>query len=170
MGGQRYYTFKKGDIEFFVLDSTYMDPKQLSWLEDNLKKSKSKWKIAYFHHPLYSNGHTHGADLDLRSRLAPLFREYGMNVVFSGHEHVYERIKPEDSVQYFILGNSAKLIKHDFRFSEGMEKGFDLDQSFMLIEVANDTLYFQTITRTGETIDSGTVERQSKSASTAAGR
>jgi predicted phosphodiesterase len=167
MGGQRYYSFKKGDVEFYALDSTYMDPKQLSWLEDNLKKSKSKWKIAYFHHPLYSNGHTHGSDLDLRTQLTPLFREYGVNVVFSGHEHVYERLKREDSTYYFILGNSGKLVKHDFRSAEGMEKGFDIDQSFMLVEVNQDTLYFQTVSRTGETIDAGALDREAGSASTA---
>lgn len=170
MNGQRYYTFRKGNVEFFALDSTYMDPKQLSWLEDNLKKSKSKWKIAYFHHPLYSNGHTHGADIDLRDRLTPLFREYGVNVVFSGHEHVYERIKPEDSVYYFILGNSGKLIKHDFRSSEGMEKGFDRDQSFMLVEIADDALHFQTISRTGQTIDAGILTPKLELRSAAKGR
>jgi predicted phosphodiesterase len=163
MGGQRYYTFKKGDVEFFVLDSNYMDPTQLSWVEQSLQKSKAKWKIAYFHHPLYSNGRSHGPDLDLRSQLVPLFRQYEVNVVFSGHEHAYERIKPEDSIQYFILGNSGKLVTHDFRSSEGMEKGFDTDRSFMLVEIAADKLYFQTISRAGRTIDSGSVPRQSQS-------
>ena len=165
MGGQRYYTFNKGDVEFFVLDSNYMDPAQLNWVEESLQKSKAKWKIAYFHHPLYSNGRSHGPDLDLRTRLTPLFREYGVNAVFSGHEHVYERVQPEDSIYYFILGNSGKLMTHDFRSSEGMEKGFDTDQSFMLVEIAGDTLYFQTVSRGGRTIDSGSVERQSHAVS-----
>ena len=163
MNGQRYYSFKKGDVEFFVLDSTYVDPKQLGWVQESLQKSNAKWKIAYFHHPLYSNGHMHGPDLDLRNLLAPLFRQYGVNVVFSGHEHVYERVKPENSIYYFILGNSGKLMTHDFRSSEGMDKGFDTDQSFMLVEVAGDTLYFQTISRTGATVDSGSIKRQTPS-------
>jgi predicted phosphodiesterase len=163
MNGQRYYTFKKGDVSFFALDSTYLDPKQLSWIEDNLEKSNAKWKVAYFHHPLYSDGRSHGPDLDLRGRLTPLFRQYGVNVVFSGHEHVYERIKPEDSIYYFILGNSGKLMTHDFRPSQAMDKGFDTDQGFMLVEVAGDTLYFQTISRTGDTIDTGKIEHQPKS-------
>ena len=162
MDGQRYYTFKKDDVEFFVLDSNYMDPTQLSWLEQSLQKSKAKWKIAYFHHPLYSNGRSHGPDLDLRTRLVPLFRQYQVNVVFSGHEHAYERIKPEDSISYFILGNSGKLTTHDFRSSEGMEKGFDTDRVFMLVEIAGDKLYFQTISRAGRTIDSGFLQRQSE--------
>jgi predicted phosphodiesterase len=163
MGGQRYYAFKRGDVEFFVLDSNYMDPAQLIWLEQNLQKSKAKWKIAYFHHPLYSNGRAHGPDLDLRSQLVPLFRQYGVNAVFSGHEHAYERLKPQDSIYYFILGNSGKLVTHDFRSSEGMEKGFDTDRSFMLVEIAGDKLYFQTISRTGRTIDSGVLPRESQS-------
>jgi 3',5'-cyclic AMP phosphodiesterase CpdA len=163
MDGQRYYTFKKGDVSFFALDSTYLDPKQLSWIEDNLEKSNAKWKVAYFHHPLYSDGRSHGPDLDLRGRLTPLFRQYGVNVVFSGHEHVYERIKPEDSIYYFILGNSGKLMTHDFRPSQAMDKGFDTDQGFMLVEIAGDTLYFQTISRTGETIDTGKIEHPPKS-------
>ena len=162
MGGQRYYTFTRGDAEFFVLDSNYMDPKQLSWLEQNLQKSKAKWKISYFHHPLYSNGGTHGSDLDLRSHLVPLFKRYEVNGVFSGHEHVYERIRPEDSIHYFILGNSGKLVTHDFRSSKEMERGFDTDRAFMLVEIAGDEMYFQTISRTGYTIDSGLVERQIK--------
>jgi predicted phosphodiesterase len=163
MGGQRYYTFKKGDVEFFVLDSNYMDPTQLSWLEKSLQKSNAKWKIAYLHHPLYSNGRSHGPDLDLRTRLTPLFRRYGVNAVFSGHEHVYERIKPEDSIYYFILGNSGQLKTHDFRSSEEMDKGFDTDRTFMLVEIAGDKLYFQTISRAGHTIDSGFLPRQSQS-------
>jgi predicted phosphodiesterase len=163
MGGQRYYTFKKGDVEFFVLDSNYMDPNQLNWLEQSLQKSKAKWKIAYFHHPLYSNGRSHGPDLDLRTRLTPLFRQYGVNVVFSGHEHAYERLQPENSIYYFILGNSGKLMTHDFRSGEGMDKGFDADRTFMLVEIAGDKLHFQTISRAGHTIDSGVLQRQSQS-------
>jgi predicted phosphodiesterase len=159
MGGQRYYSFKKGDIEFFALDSNYMDPQQLTWLAENLQKSKSKWKIAYFHHPLYSNGRTHGPDLDLRARLTPLFRQYGVNVVFSGHEHVYERVKTIDAVHYFILGNSGKLMTHDLSGTPGMEKGFDRDRDFMIVEIAGDKLYFQTVSRTGQTIDGGSIDR-----------
>jgi 3',5'-cyclic AMP phosphodiesterase CpdA len=141
-----------------------MDPAQLKWVEESLQKSKAKWKIAYFHHPLYSNGRSHGPDLDLRTRLTPLFKKYGVDAVFSGHEHVYERVHPEDSISYFILGNSGKLMTHDFGSSEGMEKGFDTDQSFMLVEVSGDKLYFQTVSRGGHTIDSGSVERPSHAA------
>ena len=160
MNGQRYYSFKKGDVEFFALDSNYMSPEQLDWISHSLQASKTKWKVAFFHHPLYSNGRTHGADLDLRTRLTPLFRQYGVNAVFSGHEHVYERIAPEDSIYYFILGNSGKLMTHDFKSAIQMQKGFDTDRTFMLVEIAGDQLYFQTIAAAGETIDAGELTRQ----------
>jgi 3',5'-cyclic AMP phosphodiesterase CpdA len=167
MNGERYYVFKKGDVAFFVLDSNYMDPKQLDWVAQNLRDSHAKWKICYFHHPLYNDGKSHGPDVDLRSQLAPLFRQYGVNVVFSGHEHVYERIKPVDNVTYFILGNSGKLMTHDLRRSAEMQAGFDTDRSFMLVEIASDDLYFETISPAGSIIDSGSVHRQAAAVATA---
>ena len=160
MGGERYYTFRKGAIQFFVLDSNYMDPKQLDWLRQNLDHSDAKWKICYFHHPLYNVGKSHGPDTDLREQVAPLFKQYGVNVVFSGHEHVYERLKPEDNIYYFVAGNSAKLMGNDFRKSGQLQVGYDSDRGFMLVEVDGDHLYFQTISRTGKTVDSGDLTRQ----------
>jgi len=157
MGGKRYYTFEKGDVEFFALDSNYMDPVQLNWLRGELQNSKKPWKIAFFHHPLYNDGKHHGPDLDLRSQLVPLFKQYGVNVVFSGHEHVYERLSPQDGIYYFVLGNSGKLMTHDFRGNEGLEDSLDSDRSFMLVEVDSDKLWFQVITRAGQTIDSGSI-------------
>jgi 3',5'-cyclic AMP phosphodiesterase CpdA len=118
MGGERYYTFKKGAIDFFALDSNYMDPKQLQWVQDSLQKSTAKWKICYFHHPLFNAGKAHGPDLDLRSRLLPLFRQFGVDAVFSGHEHVDERVKPEDNIYFFVEGSSGKLNMHDLRSSD----------------------------------------------------
>ena len=58
MNGQQYYSFKKGNVRFFVLDTNYMDPKQLAWLENELSNnSGSDWKICYFHHPYIHRGH-----------------------------------------------------------------------------------------------------------------
>jgi Calcineurin-like phosphoesterase len=160
MNGERYYTFKNGDVQFYALDSNYMDPQQLQWFEQNLRNSSAKWKICFFHHPLYNDGKSHGPDLDLRSQLTPLFKLYGVNVVFSGHEHAYERIKPEDNVYYFILGSSGKLVHDDFHRSELMITSYDRDRAFMLVEIVGDSLYFQTVTSSGQTVDSGEIKQQ----------
>ncbi|MGH9503342.1 MAG: metallophosphoesterase [Terriglobales bacterium] len=164
MGGARYYSFKKNNVAFFALDSNYMNPTQLAWLEQELRNSSNAWKICYFHHPLYSDGKFHGPDLDLRSALLPLFEKYGVNVVFSGHDHVYERLKPQNGINFFIVGNSGELRYHNLRPSEEMQVGFDADQDFMLVEVDGDEFYFQTISRTGLTVDSGVIRKQPKNA------
>src|SRR6266496_1605013 len=171
MNGERYHTFKQGDVQFFALDSNYMDAKQLTWLEQNLKSSGARWKICYFHHPLYNDGKSHGPDLDLRNQLTPLLKAYGVNAVFSGHEHAYERIKPEDGVYYFIQGSSGKLVHDDFHRSDIMQTSFDRDCTFMLIEIDGDRLYFQTVSRSGATVDAGELVRQTAPAhAVAAGR
>jgi hypothetical protein len=153
MDGQRYYAYRKGDVGFFALDSNYMTPEQFNWLESNLKASDAKFKICYFHHPLFNSGKHHGPDMDLRARLLPLFAKYGVNAVFSGHEHVYERLEPVDGVYFFVLGNSGKLMTHDLNNSQQMKVGFDTDRTFGLVEIAGDKLYFQVISRAGKTID-----------------
>jgi predicted MPP superfamily phosphohydrolase len=80
MNGQQYYTFKKGNAQFFALDSNYMDPQQLSWLTKELETSHEDWKICYFHHPLYSSAGFHGPSLELRMILEPLFIKTGVQV------------------------------------------------------------------------------------------
>jgi predicted MPP superfamily phosphohydrolase len=160
MNGQRSYAYKKGDVHFFVLDSNYMDPAQLQWLQNELQKSAgNEWRICYFHHPLYSSGKTHGSALELRKLLEPLFIKYGINVVFAGHDHVYERVKPQHGIYYFTEGAAGELRKGDLKKTDMTDKGFDQDQSFMLVEVAGDVLYFQTISRTGITVDSGMIQK-----------
>jgi hypothetical protein len=167
MDGKRYYTFKRANAAFFALDSNYMDPEQLDWLDHALQDSNAAWKICFFHHPLYSHAKAHGSDLDLRKRIEPMLQARGVNVVWSGHDHNYERMKPQGGIVYFVLGNSGQLRFHDLRPSPDTAKGFDTDQSFGLVEIAGDKLYFQTVSRTGQTVDSGIVELAGKARSTA---
>jgi 3',5'-cyclic AMP phosphodiesterase CpdA len=161
MGGKKYYTFKPRDgIRFFALDSNYMDKDQLEWLAKELAASGSDWKIVFFHHPLYSSGETHGSSEQLRKILEPILLVNNVSVVLSGHEHFYERIKPQQGIAYFILGNSAKLRRGDIQKTGLTAKGFDTDNAFMLCEIDKDKMYFQTISRMGETIDSGVVQQR----------
>lgn len=167
--GQRYYSFQTHEAQFYALDSNYMDPQQLSWVEQKLSGSHANWKLCFFHHPLYSHARFHGPDTDLRARLEPIFEKDGVNVVITGHEHVYERLKPQHGIYYFVLGNAGELRFHDLLPSPDTVKGFDTDRDFMLVEISGDELYFQTISRTGETVDSGVLAKQPKSATALAG-
>jgi predicted MPP superfamily phosphohydrolase len=161
MGGNRYYTFRKGDVEFFVLDSNYMTPQQLTWIDNKLSTSDAKWKIAYFHHPMFTAAKFHGPDIDLRQQLMPLLTKYGVNAVWSGHEHVYEHLKPQSGIYFFLVGNSGELRYHNIRQPNNLDiVGIDTNRTFMLVEIAGDYLYYQTITESGKTVDSGSLPRQ----------
>jgi predicted phosphodiesterase len=162
MNGQKYYTYKKSNVRFFALDSNYMNPQQLSWLEKELQNSGSDWKICYFHHALYTSAAYHGSATELRLVLEPLFVKYGVQVVFAGHDHVYERVKPQNGICYFVEGASGSLRKGNLKKTGLTAAGYDRDRSFMLVEIAGDELYFQTISRTGLTVDSGVIQRVAK--------
>jgi hypothetical protein len=160
MNGERFYSFKpKGNVRIFALDSNYMDKTQLDWIEKELAASGSDWKIVFFHHPIYSSGGRHGSDEELRAQLEPLFLKHGVDAVFQGHEHFYERIKPQKGVYYFISGGAAKLREGNVGNSGLTAKKFDTGYHFMLIEVAKDVLNFQAITDQGKVVDSGALPR-----------
>jgi len=160
MNGATYYAYKKGNVHFFALDSNYMDPKQTAWIETQLRDAgNGDWKICYFHHPLYSSARFHGPDIDLRKVLEPLFVKYGVDVVLSGHEHVYERMRPQQGIYYFIEGASGSLRAGNLAPSTITAKGFDTDRSFMMVEIAGNDMYFQTTSRTGREVDSGLIRR-----------
>ncbi len=151
----------RGNVRFFALDSTLMDRAQLAWLDSALGSAREEWKICYFHHPLYSNAARHGSSVDLRLMLEPLFTKHAVNVVFSGHDHVYERIKPQKGIYYFVSGAAGQLRRGNMRATDETAAAFDQDQSFMAVEIAGENLTFQAISRMGRVVDSGVIRRQS---------
>lgn len=163
MNGEEYYRFKKDDVAFYALNSNYMDKRQIAWMEDELGKDASKWKIAFFHHPPYSSGGAHGSSTGVRDVVEPLFIKTGVDLVFTGHEHFYERIKPQKGIFYFITGAGGKLRSGDVKKGSPLTaKAFDKDLSFMLVEISKNLMHFQVISRTGETVDSGALPRRER--------
>jgi predicted MPP superfamily phosphohydrolase len=163
MEGRLYYSFKAPHqkVRFFMLDSTYLVPEQVAWLENELKDSSEDWKIVAFHHPLYSSGGRHGSDLKLREALEPLFIKYNVSVVLTGHDHFYERIKPQHGIVHFVVGSGGRLAAGDInKNSEITAKGFDTDQVFLAVEISGDQLYFNAISRLGKVVDSGIITRR----------
>ena len=160
MGGERFYSFKPKDgVRFFALDSNYMDRTQLQWLEKELTASGSDWKIMFFHHPIYSSGGRHGSDTALRDQLEPLFLKYGVDLVLAGHEHFYERLKPQKGIHYFISGGAGKLRRGDVG-GQFTEKAFDQGYHFMIFEIDGDQMHFQVVSDQGKTVDSGIITRR----------
>jgi 3',5'-cyclic AMP phosphodiesterase CpdA len=167
MGGHRYYTFEDNAgvappllgerVRFFAVDSVNLDDDQMSWLDRQLSKSKAGWKIVFLHHPIYSSGRYAYSSAIRRRTLEQTLIEHQVDVVFSGHEHLYERMMPQGGVVHFVNGAAGSVRTGDLQPSTYQAKGYDRDLSFMLIEVAGNTLYFDAITRTGEVIDSGRI-------------
>jgi len=163
MDGKLYYTFKgsKQSLRFYALESTYMDPDQIVWFEKELKNSDSAWKIPYFHHPPYSSGDRHGSDARLREVLEPLFIKYNVSVVFTGHDHFYERTKPQKDIVYFVVGSGGQLRKGNVDRGSGITAGFnDTDYVFLAAEVNGDEMWFNAVSRQAQVIDSGVITRR----------
>ena len=162
MNDRLYYTFSPSpDVRFFALESTYPEPEQIQWFENELKASTSDWKIAFFHHPLYSSGGRHGSDIRLRNVLEPLLVRYNVSVVLQGHDHFYERVKPQKDIAYFVVGSGGKLRSGNIESDTGLTaRGFDRDLAFMVAEIDGDQMYFNTIARSGAVVDSGVLTRR----------
>src|SRR5262245_4026245 len=162
MAGQNYYKIERGDglAEFFMLDSNDFDAAQTTWLESSLRASKAKWKIAVFHHPIYSSGKRHGSATGLRTRLEPLFTRYGVNLGLSGHDHIYERTKPQQGIPYFVSGAAGKVRRGDVNKGTGLTAAsFDDDNHFMVFEIGDNQTSFQAISETGRVVDEGLVKQ-----------
>ena len=162
MGGRTHYSFDapRQDVKFIAIESDYPTPRQIAWLKEELA-SRDDWIIPYFHHPLYSSGRRHGPHLDLRATLEPLFLASNVTVVFAGHEHFYERTKPQQGLTHFIVGSGGQLRKGNLdRRSTITARGFDTDRAFLAVEIEGDELFFNAIDTTGAVIDSGRIERR----------
>jgi 3',5'-cyclic AMP phosphodiesterase CpdA len=162
MGGRPYYTVQQGDglAEFFMIDSTDLDSTQTGWLEQALRDSKAKWKVALFHHPIYSSGKKHGSEPKLREILSPIFQRYRVNAVISGHDHIYERSKPQQGIHYFVTGAGGKIRRGGADLKSPTRAfSYDEDNHFMLMELDDRMLRFQAVSETGLVVDRGTIEQ-----------
>jgi hypothetical protein len=173
MQGERYYSFvPRGDlltrlftrVEFFAIDSTNLDRGQIRWLDARLGASVADWKIVFLHHPLYTSGRSRLESRGHRWALEPLFVRHGVDAVFSGHEHIYQRARLQQGILYFVSGAAGAL-----RLGEGVPaahiaRSYDDDFHFMLVEIEGDALHFQAITRAGITFDAGTLFKDGEDA------
>ena len=112
-GNERWYSFDYGNAHFIALQiDGYADyapgSAQYAWLEDDLASTDRLWKIVFFHIPPHSSG-SHGGDSAVRDALGPLFAQYGVDLVFNGHDHDYERSIVGDVVYIVTGGGGAPL-------------------------------------------------------------
>jgi predicted phosphodiesterase len=93
-GDERSYSFNWGQVHLLAIDTNRpFDPAFLAWVADDLASTTTTWKLAYMHHPMYSCG-LHGSSRSVRDLLAPIFEAHGVDLVFSGHDHDFQRSHP----------------------------------------------------------------------------
>ena len=168
MNGERYYSFSAPEdpltrlrtpVEFFALDSTNMDSGQLAWLDQRLAASRAEWKVVFLHHPLYTSGRYRNGSRAHRWALEPILTRHGVDIVLSGHEHIYQRSQLQQNILYFVSGGAGSLRPDDGVPASFIASTFNDDYHFMLMEIAEDAMHFQAISRAGATIDAGTLYR-----------
>ena len=101
------------------------------------------------HYPLYSSGRYTLRARRQRFALEPSLVAGGIDVTFSGHEHFYQRSRLQNGVLHFISGGAGSLRVGEARPSADVAKSYDRDYHFMLVEVADEQLFFQAINRQG---------------------
>ncbi len=159
MGDHDRYTVDQGNVRFAAINSNHpADPEQIKWLNGAFADVGDKWRIAFFHHPLYSSGQHSAESRDvIRPALEQALVDNRINVVFSGHEHLYERIKPQKGIQYFVSGGGGRYL-YNYHPSDFDEVGLS-EHHFMVAEIAGDRLLFEAITHAQKVIDCGVVYR-----------
>ena len=113
-GTERFYSFDYGpmhvaalDSELYYGDDSISTEEQKAWLRADLQATDRPWKVVVIHRPPYSSSPYHGGDRNILEDLVGIFEEEGVDVVFAGHEHVYERLKPINDITYFVSGGGG---------------------------------------------------------------
>ena len=167
MTDRLYYAFDEGNARFVVLNSNHpADDAQRAWLDGAFGNTGTKWRISFFHHPLYSSGQHAGQSREvIRPALEPALVRNRVDVVFSGHEHLYERVAPQQGIRYFVSGGGGQDL-YAFHRSAFDEVGAS-EHHFMVVEIAGDRLFFEALTSQGRTIDCGVFWRTAAAAASA---
>ena len=162
---RRFYAFEAGSVRVLILHSDQYikhdeDPDQDAFIKKTLDVSFNGWTVAAFHHPLWSSGE-HRDQNEKARRAYKALLDGKVRVVFTGHEHFYERTKPKPggAPAHFVAGASARLRDGNIDKTEDTDKGVDDEHSAMLVEVDQDEMFFQLLGLSGRLRDCGVLPR-----------
>jgi hypothetical protein len=149
-GGHNWYSFDHGDVHFVALDTNQIGEEQAAWLESDLSATDRAWIVVYGHHPPYSSGE-HGSSMEFRQTFGAILEKHGVDLVLSGHDHDYERIEPQNGVNYVVTGGGGRgtraVSSSDFTaFSEQV-------LNFVYVEIEGDQLLLHAIDGEGTEFD-----------------
>jgi predicted phosphodiesterase len=153
-GNERYYDYVVENVHFFVLDSDENEPdgitsasNQAVWLKNKLSESASKFNVVYFHHAPYTSGE-HGNTIVLQWP----FKEWGADVVLSGHDHEYERISVDD-FPYFVVGNGGRSLREFKNVIPESLVRYSSNYGAVLVKVDTGKMDFESYSIDGKLVD-----------------
>jgi hypothetical protein len=173
-GTEHFYSFDHGDAHFTVLLQPYASQYLLTpgdfqhnWLTNDLASTKKPWKFLFLHVPIASSG-AHRFDdyahfgtpdcLDIRNALLPVASKYGVQMIFSGHDHDYERFNPMDGVHSIVTGGGGVALRWMSQLDTASSQ-FWLRHEFVNVTVDGDQLRMEAIDLDGQVFDSLSIQR-----------
>ncbi len=150
----RYWSFNYGPGHFMTIDQ-FTDystgSEQLIWLENELINSTKAWKFISLHEPGWSTGR-HGNNQDVQDYIQPLCEQYGVSIIFSGHNHLYARAMVNNVLHITTGGGGAPLNTPDI--DDPYVITAVAEYHFCKIEIIDNILNFTAVNIEGEIIDS----------------
>ena len=155
----RYWSFDYGPAHFVIIDQyTSYGPgsAELEWIENDLAASTKKWKFISLHEPGWSAGH-HGNNSTVQNYIQPLCEQYGVSIVFGGHNHYYARADVNGVQHITTGGGGAPLYQPNLNYPNIVTA--TMAHHFCKVEINDNTLHFTAITSSGEVIDTFTISK-----------
>ncbi|WNG38155.1 PKD domain-containing protein [Archangium violaceum] len=170
-GTERYYSFDWGPAHVISLDSSCLlalgvakgrcdQAAQRAWLISDLASTQQPWKIVFFHHPPYSSAAEHGSEVKLREMYAPVFEQYGVDMVLTGHDHTYERTHPmkgntatAGGITYLVVGTGSHAKAFVPAQPSWSAMRSNRSAGYLDVIIEDGTLTGQMVTQTGAVLD-----------------
>lgn len=153
-GSERFYSFDYGSVHFVCLDTSTSDlspgGEQASWLDRDLAAATAPWKVVFFHKSPFSEA-LHGDDGEVQKAFVPIFESYGVDIVFTGHDHNYQRFKPKGGVHYVVTGGGGTKLRRVSR-SDGLAAA-EVAYHFVHVTVDATTLRLEAVDVGGTILD-----------------
>jgi len=155
----RYWSFDYGPAHFVIMDQyTNYGPgsAELEWIDNDLAASQKQWKFICLHEPGWSAGH-HGNNSAVQNYIQPLCEQYGVPIVFGGHNHYYARADVNGVQHITTGGGGAPLYQPNLNYPNIVTA--TMAHHFCKVEINGNTLNFTAITSSGEVIDTFTISK-----------
>jgi 3',5'-cyclic AMP phosphodiesterase CpdA len=153
-----WYSFDRSGAHFIILDTNKAfssGSAQYTWLEQDLSSVNAEWIFAVFHHPAFTSG-SNGDDstsVNVRQHLVPLFETYGVDIVFNGHAHFYER-SLKDEVYYIVTGGGGGPLYNPNQLANPYQQAVKKAYHHCRIDLTQDSLTFEAVLNDGSVFDS----------------